>query len=151
MLNKISYLLDAVADSLEAKGLIKEAYEIDKVADEMDSLQSGSMPTDAHTLYDKFRNPSFNGAQVYLKDGNFLTFRPWHIGHGPSSQDKINKNDLWEISFESSKYKNDLSTLFKDESNRVYNTDGNYSYCKGTSQVLSKLIENHGGIAKSAI
>jgi hypothetical protein len=37
MLNKISSMLDAVADSLEAKGLIKEAYEIDKVADWLDS------------------------------------------------------------------------------------------------------------------
>jgi hypothetical protein len=38
MLNKISSLLDVVADSLEAKSLIKEAYEIDKVADEVDRL-----------------------------------------------------------------------------------------------------------------
>jgi CRISPR-associated protein Csx3 len=28
-------MLDAVADSLEAKGLIKEAYEIDKIADKL--------------------------------------------------------------------------------------------------------------------
>jgi len=33
MQSKISSMLDAVADSLEARGLIKEAYEIDKVAD----------------------------------------------------------------------------------------------------------------------
>jgi hypothetical protein len=33
--SKISSMLDAVADSLEAKGLIKEAYEIDKVADKI--------------------------------------------------------------------------------------------------------------------
>lgn len=36
MLTKISSMLDAIADSLENKGLIKEAYEIDKVADEVD-------------------------------------------------------------------------------------------------------------------
>jgi len=36
MLSKISSMLDAVADRLEAKGLIKEAYEIDKVADAVD-------------------------------------------------------------------------------------------------------------------
>jgi hypothetical protein len=36
MLNKISSMLDAVADSLEKKGLIKEAYEIDKIADSID-------------------------------------------------------------------------------------------------------------------
>lgn len=35
MLSKISSMLDAVADSLEAKGLIKEAYEIDKIADKL--------------------------------------------------------------------------------------------------------------------
>ena len=37
MLNKISSMLDAVANSLETKGLIKEAYEIDKVADTIDA------------------------------------------------------------------------------------------------------------------
>jgi len=37
MLTKISSMLDAVADSLEAQGLIKEAYEIDKIADAIDS------------------------------------------------------------------------------------------------------------------
>ena len=37
-MNKISSMLDAVADSLEAKGLVKEAYEIDKVADTIDAL-----------------------------------------------------------------------------------------------------------------
>ena len=36
MLSKISSMLDAVADSLEAKGLIKEAYEIDKIADKLE-------------------------------------------------------------------------------------------------------------------
>ena len=39
MLTKISSMLDAVADSLEAKGLIKEAYEIDKVADAIEPLE----------------------------------------------------------------------------------------------------------------
>jgi hypothetical protein len=33
MLNKISSVLDVIADRLEAKGLIKEAYEVDKIAD----------------------------------------------------------------------------------------------------------------------
>jgi hypothetical protein len=32
-------MLDAVADSLEARGLIKEAYEIDKVADAIEPLE----------------------------------------------------------------------------------------------------------------
>jgi len=39
MLSKISSMLDAVANSLEAKGLIKEAYEIDKIADVIESSQ----------------------------------------------------------------------------------------------------------------
>jgi len=38
-MNKISSMLDAVADSLEARGLIKEAYEIDKVADAIEPLE----------------------------------------------------------------------------------------------------------------
>jgi len=38
MLNKISTMLDSIADRLEAKGLIKEAYELDKVADEIQRL-----------------------------------------------------------------------------------------------------------------
>jgi len=36
MLEKISSMLDAVADSLEKKGLVKEAFEIDKIADMID-------------------------------------------------------------------------------------------------------------------
>jgi len=38
MLPKISSILDAIADSLEAKGFIKEAYEIDKIADAIEKL-----------------------------------------------------------------------------------------------------------------
>jgi len=44
MLNKISSMLDAVADSLEYKGLIKEAYEIDKVADILDNADENNFP-----------------------------------------------------------------------------------------------------------
>lgn len=40
MLSKISSMLDVIADSLEAKGLIKEAYEIDKIADIVDASNS---------------------------------------------------------------------------------------------------------------
>ena len=39
MLSKISSMLDAVADSLEAKGLIKEAFEVDKVADAVEAVE----------------------------------------------------------------------------------------------------------------
>ena len=38
MLNKIAAMLDALADSLEAKGLIKEAYEVDRVANEVEAF-----------------------------------------------------------------------------------------------------------------
>jgi len=38
MQSKISSMLDAVAESLEAKGLVKEAYEIDKIADNIEKV-----------------------------------------------------------------------------------------------------------------
>lgn len=38
-MNKISSVLDKTADSLEARGLVKEAYEIDKVADAIEPLE----------------------------------------------------------------------------------------------------------------
>jgi hypothetical protein len=44
MLNRISSILDAVADSLEAKGFIKEAYEIDKIADILDNSDENKFP-----------------------------------------------------------------------------------------------------------
>lgn len=37
MYDKIASVLDAVADSLEEKGLIKEAFEIDKIADTIEA------------------------------------------------------------------------------------------------------------------
>ena len=40
MLNKISSMLDDLANKLEAKGLIKEAYEIDKVANLLEKSAS---------------------------------------------------------------------------------------------------------------
>jgi len=46
MRTKISSMLDAVADRLEAKGLVKEAFEIDKVADEVEVR-----PIEAETDY----------------------------------------------------------------------------------------------------
>jgi hypothetical protein len=39
-MNKISSLLDSIADRLEAKGYIKEAYEIDKVADVLGQISN---------------------------------------------------------------------------------------------------------------
>lgn len=56
-MNKISSMLDAVADSLEKKGLIKKAYEIDKIADFVDS--SSQIPGLAYgrSLADKYGWP----------------------------------------------------------------------------------------------
>jgi len=54
MLSKISSMLDAVADSLEAKGLIKEAYEIDKVADEVEATLYNEPGT---PVYDLLKSP----------------------------------------------------------------------------------------------
>ena len=48
MLSKISSMLDAVADSLEAKGLIKEAFEIDKVADMLDETEMTDEQAERH-------------------------------------------------------------------------------------------------------
>ena len=46
MYEKISSMLDAVADSLESKGLLKEAFEIDKIADAIDAGVPYGMTTD---------------------------------------------------------------------------------------------------------
>jgi hypothetical protein len=51
MLSKISSMLDAVADSLEAKGLIKEAYEIDKIADLLEDIKKA--PTNIRSKWVK--------------------------------------------------------------------------------------------------
>jgi hypothetical protein len=48
MKNKFSSMLDSISNSLEKKGLIKEAYEIDKIAD---SLEADS----AAEYYEKYR------------------------------------------------------------------------------------------------
>jgi hypothetical protein len=59
-------MLDAVADSLEAKGLIKEAYEIDKVADELTNLLSGSTVPVKPPTYSQVRRINFIGSPIDL-------------------------------------------------------------------------------------
>lgn len=59
MQNKISSMLDAVADRLEAKGLVKEAYEIDRVADQVDA--SVNIPVDMGT------NTALRNPESYMK------------------------------------------------------------------------------------
>ena len=54
MLTKLSSMLDDVADSLEKKGLIKEAYEIDKVADEVEATLYNEPGT---PVYDLLKSP----------------------------------------------------------------------------------------------
>jgi len=44
MKNKISSMLDSVADSLEKKGLLKEAEEIDTISNTLDATNWGSPP-----------------------------------------------------------------------------------------------------------
>ena len=38
MMDKISSMLDSVADSLEARGLVKEAYEVDNISDYIEKV-----------------------------------------------------------------------------------------------------------------
>jgi hypothetical protein len=45
MYKKISSILDAIADSLEEKGFIKEAHEVDKIADMIDAAMPYGMET----------------------------------------------------------------------------------------------------------
>jgi hypothetical protein len=49
LFQKISSKLDSIANHLEAKGLIKEAYEIDKAADMIDSSVRSYAPYGGHT------------------------------------------------------------------------------------------------------
>jgi len=72
MLNKISSMLDAVADSLEKKGLIKEAFEIDKVADEIDKYSA--LPTTMDT------KPPTGWVSLYtlMDDRNLSTDHPMY-------------------------------------------------------------------------
>lgn len=58
---KISSMLDKVANSLESKGLIREAYELDKIADQFD------MKTDNSKLIKEIKDPKFD-----MKDPKFL-------------------------------------------------------------------------------
>lgn len=46
MRTKISSMLDSIADRLEKKGLVKEAFEIDKVADEIEGKDLGAFLVD---------------------------------------------------------------------------------------------------------
>ena len=59
MLNKISFMLDDIANKLESKGLVKEAFEIDKIADEMDKVAFGEVEDDIDKLI------SYLETQVY--------------------------------------------------------------------------------------
>jgi hypothetical protein len=58
MLTKISSALDAIADNLEKKGLVKEAFEIDKVADTVEALY-GVPGTPAHDIINRPYGPGW--------------------------------------------------------------------------------------------
>ena len=64
MLSKISSMLDAIADRLEAKGLVKQAYEVNKVAN---SLKESSL------LSDPDRSPSQSPLGTKLSAFQWLT------------------------------------------------------------------------------
>lgn len=50
MIRKISKMIDDVAESLEEKGLTAEAMELDKISDEIDSIEAGRyIPTGVQT------------------------------------------------------------------------------------------------------
>jgi hypothetical protein len=49
MIDKLSARLDLIADALEYKGLIKEAFEIDKIADMLDALEAAQIPEGVKT------------------------------------------------------------------------------------------------------
>ena len=68
MLSKISSMLDAVADSLEKKGFIKEAYEIDKIADQTDEID---FDTISKPVPPPKPIPKPNSPEIY-KDTDFI-------------------------------------------------------------------------------
>jgi len=69
MLNKISSMLDAVADSLEKKGFIKEAFEIDKIADELDIPVLRSANNDAETVVKKIFKDLKDKGKIFGEKG----------------------------------------------------------------------------------
>lgn len=106
MLTKISKMLDNVADKLEAKGLIKEAYEIDKISDQIDADQEityGRSPDEIRRdKYKKFmennRNTSLNNQMQILEEvvnlNEQLSKNPGSI---PSNEVYKKLNDLEEL------------------------------------------------------
>jgi len=68
MTSKISSMLDAVANSLEAKGLIKEAFEIDKVADIFDEQEKFKKFVKYFTRHDYLFDPYQDYTKYTSKD-----------------------------------------------------------------------------------
>lgn len=66
MISKISKMLDDVADRLEAKGLIKEAYEIDKIADGLSTLDNGRYKDISKEEFEKARVTSYTGGSTWI-------------------------------------------------------------------------------------
>lgn len=66
MLSKISSMLDAIADSLEKKGFIKEAYEIDKITDEFDKVAKQLIEISRSKVTELVKKQDWEGLQNYL-------------------------------------------------------------------------------------
>ena len=65
MLTKISSALDAIADRLEKKGLVKEAFELDKIADELDNASTKIAGREDGEYYNRLRGPGSGDPPPY--------------------------------------------------------------------------------------
>ena len=82
-------MLDAIADSLEKKGLVKEAYEIDKIADAVEAgkgvvpgIPSGATPAD---IFQSRLQNGFDSMSQQEKD----EFREIHVLNTKSFDEKM--------------------------------------------------------------
>jgi hypothetical protein len=99
MLKKIASMLDDVANTLEAHGLIKEAFEIDKVSVKIDSLSvqppaGVAPPQDIDRLF-----PNIHINWKFSKDDNFVLVLSKGSFNKEFIQGIINHNNFEKISY----------------------------------------------------
>jgi len=91
MQNKISSMLDSIADRLEAKGLLKEAYELDKVADAVEAAEMHDptyevtqwlKPTEVQQKKQMLRQQGISPTEMFVTDTGEL----YRKGPAPSPQ-----------------------------------------------------------------
>jgi len=109
MRTKISSMLDDIADRLEAKGLTREAYEIDKVADELDSgpFHLGNQ------VYNSLRNA--------VGSENYRPLKPKQRSNEMGSLDNFLKSST---DLEKEKLKEEIEKLKKE----IVEIQGSYQY-----------------------